>query len=339
MSAINSLAEQDFEQLSIQRTENGLASIIAVHDTTLGPALGGVRIRKYESDDAAAADAMRLARAMTYKAALAGLALGGGKSVINADPRSEKTRGLLEAHGRHIALLGGRYIPGADMGTGPADLKVIAEHAPRVSSDGRDPSPYTARGVVASISAVATHLGRDGVDGLRVAVQGAGNVGLGIVKLLTAGGATVLVADPDPERVRLAVEDFGAQASSLEEILHADVDVVCPAGPGLVIDERTVDRLKAVALVGAANNMLASPEAGAALIARGIVHVPDFVSNAGGLISCDAELNGLTDFVGKVDRIGDVVIEILDRARATGVDSSTVAIELAERRIAEVRAA
>lgn len=338
MSVVNSLADQDFEQLSIRRTEGGFASIVAVHDTTLGPALGGVRIRKYASDELAAADAMRLARAMTFKAALAGLPLGGGKSVVNADPFSDKTRDVLEAHGRHIGMFGGRYIPGADMGTGSADLAVIGRYVPRVSSAGRDPSPYTARGVVASIAAVASHLGRD-VEGLRVAVQGAGNVGLGIVEQLTARGATVLVADPDPVRVEKAVESFGAQPSPLSDILHAEVDVVCPAGPGQVVDHAVAKRLSAVAVVGAANNMLAEPTVSAALAARGVVYVPDFVSNSGGLISCEAEVNGVSDFVDRVDRIGEVVLEILDYARVVGVDSDTAAVSLARRRIAEFAAA
>ncbi|MFE3291168.1 Glu/Leu/Phe/Val dehydrogenase dimerization domain-containing protein [Rhodococcus sp. NPDC059234] len=344
MSAVNTLAEQDFEQLSIRRLTGGFASIIAVHDTTLGPALGGVRIRKYASDDLAAADALRLARAMTFKAALAGLPLGGGKSVINADPREDKSRGLLEEHGRHVAALGGRYIPGADMGTGPADLEVIGRYAPQVSSDGRDPSPYTARGVVASILTVSNRLsgngiGHDGLDGLRVAVQGIGNVGLGIVEQLTARGARVLVADPDPARVELAVERHGASATTLDEVLLADVDVVCPAGPGLVVTEAIAGSLRAGAVVGAANNMLADPGVGATLTARGVVHVPDFVSNAGGLISCAAEVSGDTEFLDRVDRIGGVVDEILRHATATGTDPDTAAIALARKRIDEVRAA
>lgn len=337
MSAINILAEQDFEQLSIRRIERGFASIVAVHDTTLGPALGGVRIRRYPSDDAAAADAMRLARAMTYKAALAGLPLGGGKSVVNADPRSDKTRALLAAHGRHVGMFGGRYIPGADMGTGTTDLELIGLYTPTVASAHRDPSPYTARGVVSSISVVARHLGRDGLAGLRVAVQGAGKVGAGIVSLLTASGASVLVADPDPERVRMAVEAHGAQAYPLENILEADVDIVCPAGPGEVIDARVVDRLKAVAVVGAANNMLAADGLIDGLIARGITYVPDFVSNAGGLIACEAEVVGRTDFESRVDRIGDVVVEILDHARGTGQDTVGAAVALAEKRIRAAR--
>ncbi|GAA4475960.1 amino acid dehydrogenase [Rhodococcus olei] len=344
MSAVDTLAEQGFEQLSIQRIAGGFASIVAVHDTTLGPALGGVRIRKYATDDLAAADALRLARAMTFKAALAGLPLGGGKSVINADPHDDKSVEMLEAHGRHVAAFGGRYIPGADMGTGPADLAVIGRHAPRVSSDRRDPSPYTARGVVASIETVSNRLagngiGHNGLDGLRVAVQGIGNVGLGIVEQLTARGARVTVADPDPRRVALAVEAHGATATTLDEVLLADVDVVCPAGPGLTVTEAVAGSLRARAVVGAANNMLAGPGVGATLAARGIVHVPDFVSNAGGLISCAAEVGGEDEFVGRVDRIGAVVDEILHQAAVTGSDPDTAAVALARKRIDAARVA
>ncbi|WP_249353365.1 Glu/Leu/Phe/Val dehydrogenase dimerization domain-containing protein [Rhodococcus sp. Q] len=342
MSALDTLGEQNFEQLSVRRLDGGFASIVAVHDTTLGPALGGVRIRKYATDDLAAADALRLARAMTFKAALAGLPLGGGKSVINADPRDDKTVEMLEAHGRHVAAFDGRYIPGADMGTGPADLEVIGRHAPRVSSDGRDPSPYTARGVVVSMETVANRLGSNGIghkglDGLRVAVQGIGNVGRGIVELLTARGARVVVADPDPERVASAVTDHGATATALDTVLLSDVDVVCPAGPGLVVTEEVAGRLRASAVVGAANNMFAGPGVGATLAARGVAYVPDFVSNAGGLISCAAEINGEVDFVDRVDRIGVVVDEILHNAAVTRSDPESAAMALAHRRIDAAR--
>ncbi|MFF0814349.1 Glu/Leu/Phe/Val dehydrogenase dimerization domain-containing protein [Rhodococcus sp. NPDC003318] len=345
MSVVNTLAEQHFEHLSVRRiTDAGVASIVAVHDTTLGPALGGVRIRKYANDELAAADALRLARAMTFKAALAEVALGGGKSVINADPRADKTVELLEAHGRHVASLGGRYIPGADMGTCPADLEVIGRYAPRVSSDGRDPSPYTARGVVASIEKVANRLAGNGIrhsglDGLRVAVQGVGNVGFGIVEQLTARGARVVVADPDRDRVDTAVERHGATATPLDRVLLADVDVVCPAGPGLVVTEEVAGRLRAAAVVGAANNMLSGPGVGETLTARGVVYVPDFVSNAGGLISCAAEVSGDRDFLDRVDRIGTVVEEVLDHAQSTRTDAQLAAITLAGKRIAAARRA
>lgn len=337
-TALTTFAEQDFEQLLVTRDGTGRRGFIAVHDTSLGPALGGVRIRRYPDDETAAADALRLARAMTYKAALAGLPLGGGKSVINADPRTEKTPELLAAHGRAVARLGGRYIPAADMGTGPADLRAIGAHAPVVAGAERDPSPSTARGVAAAMRAVALRRGHGSLEGLRVAVQGVGNVGMHLLALLHAEGARTLVDDLDPLRVRDAVTRFGAEPADGRDVLVADVDLVCPAGAGLVLDADRIERVRAWAVVPAANNALASDELAERLRERGVDLVPDFVANAGGLISCEAEIRGAAVDTDRLDAIGNTTAEVLAAADADGVDSLTAATAVADRRIAAARA-
>lgn len=335
MSVIEQYAHDQFEQLSI-RSEHGVTSIIAIHDTTLGPALGGIRYRLYPDSSAAVADALRLAKSMTYKAALAGLPLGGGKSVINADP-AHKTDTVLRFHGRHIRSLEGRYIPGADMGTGPADLSTIAAIVPVVSSADEDPSPHTARGVVEAMRSALAADGHDSLSGVRVAVQGAGHVGSHIVELLTETGAVVLVADADPERQRVVAERTGALAVDPDEILISDVDVVCPAGPGLVITTAVAEQMKARYVVGAANNMIANSAATDVLMQRGIVYVPDFVANAGGLISCEHEVNQSGHRETNLAGISGTVRTILGLARANHSTTVDAAVAVAEQRLAAAR--
>jgi leucine dehydrogenase len=207
VTLVDDIEARDFEEVVLCRDPGaGLRSVIAIHDTTLGPALGGIRMRRYASHQAAVRDALDLAEAMTAKAALAGLALGGGKSVIDADPASPGKARIVAAHARYVGALGGRYIPAVDMGTGVADLDVVARHVPVVASERRDPSRFTALGVVRSIEAALRFGGRAGLRGRRVAVQGLGHVGRHVVDLLVAAGAEVLVADVDDARVR-AVRD------------------------------------------------------------------------------------------------------------------------------------
>lgn len=335
------VADRDIEQLVLCRDPAaGLRSVIAIHDTTLGPALGGVRMRRYDSHDAAIRDAIDLAEAMTYKAALAGLALGGGKSVIDADPRAPGRTAMLTAHARYIGALGGRYIPGVDMGTTVEDLDLMARHVPVVSSQRRDPSRYTALGVLRSIEAALDWAGGPtaGLDGRRVAVQGLGHVGRHLVEMLRAAGAEVLVADLDDKRVATVRDRFGAVPVAVDAILGADVDVLCPCAAGGVITEPVVDGLKARMVIAAANNVLADDRIATALAARGIVYVPDFVANAGGLIACEAEVRGTDDGLdARVDAIGDTARAVLGRATETGTDVVTVAVGLARDRLAARR--
>jgi leucine dehydrogenase len=337
MSLTTELAERDFEQLVLCRDPGaGLRSVIAVHDTTLGPALGGIRMRRYPNPDAAVADAMNLAQAMTYKAALAGLPLGGGKSVIDADPTRSDKAALVTAHGRYIAALSGRYIPGVDMGMNVADLDLVARTGARVSSQRRDPSWYTARGVVRSIEAAA---GWAGTPVGRVAVQGLGNVGRHVVDILLAAGAEVVVADLDDARVAGAVAT-GAHAVPAEEILTADADVLCPCAAGGVVTEALLDRLKARLVVGAANNVLATDDVAGSLAERGVVHVPDFVANAGGLMACEAELRGTDDgLLEMVDGIADTTLAVLRRGAGSRTGTVAVAVAMAQERLATHRSA
>ena len=323
----------EFEQLTTVRDpDSGIRSVVAIHDTTMGPSLGGVRMRAYPSFDDAVRDAMALARAMTYKSALAGLRLGGGKSVIDATATPAAKAAFLPVHARHVAALGGRYIPGADMGTDAADMEVLARDVPVVSSR-RDPSPFTARGVLRAVEAT---LGRQGhrLAGRRIAVQGLGKVGSALVGLLRAAGAEVLVADTDDARVR-AARGAGAVAMPVGEILTADADVLCPCAAGGVLTPAVLDALRARAVVPGANNPLAGDSGAAVLAARGVDYVPDFVANAGGVIVCEAEVLGSDDGIEeKIDAIGTTAVRILDEAAGRGTDTVTVAHELARARLA-----
>jgi len=338
---LDDLVERDFEQVVLCRDPgSGLRSVIAVHDTTLGPALGGVRMRAYPSDAEALADALALARAMTYKAALAGLPLGGGKSVVNAAPTPENKHRLLEVHARYIATLGGRYVPGVDMGTTVEDLERIARWAPVVCSQRGDPSAYTARGVVRSIEAALPHAGLgDRLGGLRVAVQGLGSVGVHVTRLLAAAGAQLVVADVAGERVAGVVAETGAATLPADRILLADVDVLCPCAGGGVLTAAVADGMRARLVAGAANNVLSSASVAVALAARGIVLVPDFVANAGGLMAVEAELRGDgSGLDALVDGIAATTATVLGRAGGSGSDTLSVALALAEERLRERRA-
>ena len=333
------MTDRDFEQVVLCRDPStGLESVIAVHDTTLGPSLGGIRMRSYATFADAVGDALNLAQAMTCKAALAGLDLGGGKSVINADPAAANRNDLLAAHARYIQTLSGRYIPAVDMGTTVEDLELVGQYVTTVSSQRRDPSEMTARGVVAAIrAAVALH---DDVtlSGARVAVQGLGHVGEHVARLLSEAGARVLAADVDAERVRLVCQRYGATATPVVDILAADVDVLVPCAGGGVIDADTASTVKARYVIGAANNLLADDVLALTLSQRGIVHVPDFVANAGGLIACDAELrDDDSTLLERVDGIGRTSAAVLQRAAETGQDTVTVAVELATARLERSR--
>jgi leucine dehydrogenase len=291
-------------------------------------------MRRYPSREAAVADALDLAQAMTYKSALAGLPLGGGKSVINADPGAANRDEILIAHARYIATLGGRYIPGVDMGTTVRDLELIGHYVPVVCSQRGDPSYFTARGVVRCIEVALAYATGGTSDGRRVALQGLGNVGFHVARMLTEAGAEVIAADLDQEKVARAVEELGAKAVPLAEILRVDADVITPCAAGGVIDDAVVGDLKAKVVVGAANNMLAHSRIAGELATRGIAHVPDFVANAGGIMAVEAELrDDETGLPAKVDSIAETARTVLDRAASTGADTVTVALDMARQRV------
>jgi leucine dehydrogenase len=324
---------------------SGVTIAIAVHSTALGPALGGARMWHYESPADGIEDALRLARAMTYKAAAAGLLLGGGKGVIcaptSARPEGELRRAMLLDFGDAVASLGGRYVTAEDVGTGAADMAVIAERTSHVVGlpDERggsgDPSPVTARGVLAALRACLEHrFGDASLAGVRVCVAGAGHVGGRLARLLAGGGAEVLLADVDPARRALA-EELGATWIDPGDAILADCDVLAPCALGGVIDAATVERLRCAIVCGAANNVLADERLAIDLTKRGIVYAPDFIANAGGLINVYAELHQLdrAAVTALVDHIGGTIGLVLDAAEHNGTTPLAEAQALALARL------
>ncbi|MEU6919241.1 Glu/Leu/Phe/Val dehydrogenase family protein [Streptomyces olindensis] len=313
----------------------GLRSVIAVHDTTLGPALGGVRMHAYQDENAALDDALRLARAMTLKASAAGLGLGGGWSVVIGDPARDKTEELLRAHGRFIATLGGRFIPVNDIGTTQADIEVIGREAAPVCDSG-DPSPMTALGVLEGIRACLRATGGDGdLAGVRVCVQGVGNVGSALAALLAAESAELVVADTDPARAAAVAERHGARVVDPADAARTECDVLAPCAMGAVVDDATLPGLRCRIIAGGANNVLARPGHAAALAERGILYAPDFCVNAGGLVFLEEQILGhdRTTAEQRVRQVGVRVAEVIDRARRTGVTTTEAAVALAEARL------
>ncbi len=295
MNRYRTLKVPGYEQvLRCTDPESGLNAIIAVHDTTLGPALGGCRMWSYKSEDAALADALRLARGMTFKAAVAGLPLGGGKAVVIRDPRCDKSPQLLRALGRAVAHLGGAYVTGEDVGTSVADMALVREETPHVAGladTSGDPSPVTAAGVLHGIRAALRHrFGSPDLDGITVAVQGLGHVGFHLCRMLREAGAQLVVADIADDAVARAVATFDAAAVAPDAIVDAKADLFAPCALGGVIDGDTAGRLRAGVVAGAANNQLADPADGMTLHRRGVLYAPDYVINAGGLINVSWEI-------------------------------------------------
>ncbi|MFE5121456.1 Leu/Phe/Val dehydrogenase [Streptomyces sp. NPDC056669] len=325
-----------FEQaLFSHDAETGLRSLVVSHDTTLGPALGGVRMYPYEDETAALEDGLCLAQAMTLKAAAAGLDLGGGWSVIIGDPARDKTEALLRAHGRFIATLGGRFIPVNDVGTTQADLKVIGTEASPVCADG-DPSPMTALGVLEGIRACLRATGGDGsLGGVRVCVQGAGNVGAALARLLAAESAELLVSDTDARRADAVARIVGARVIDPTTAAVAECDVLAPCALGGVVNDRTLPELRCRIIAGGANNVLAAPEHAAALAARGILYAPDFCVNAGGLIFLEERLLGHDNARAehRVRQVGERVATVIEHARRSGVPPTEAALSLARARL------
>ncbi|MDP6788017.1 MAG: Glu/Leu/Phe/Val dehydrogenase dimerization domain-containing protein [Rhodospirillales bacterium] len=321
---------------------SGLHAFIAVHDTTLGPALGGCRMWPYGSTDHALGDALRLSRGMTYKAALAGVALGGGKAVILGDPKTGKSERLFHAFGAMVEALGGLYITAEDVGTSVGDMDWIAEttaHVTGTSRNGGDPSPMTALGVYEGIRAAVKHrLGSTDLSEVTVAVQGLGHVGRALCQRLAADGANLIVADVDADAVKFAVDELGATATEADRIHAVAADVFAPCALGAVLDDETVPALRSAIVAGAANNQLAQDRHGQELHRRGILYAPDYVINAGGLISVAQAVAGEdasgTKAWSAVRRIGAVLSEIFDRAEAEGRSPGAIADRLAVERIA-----
>ncbi len=330
-----------------QDPASGLRSIIAVHDTTLGPALGGARFYPYEDEDQALYDVLRLSHAMTLKNSVAGLDLGGGKSVIIGDFRKSKTDVLLESFGKLVESLGGRYITAEDIGTTPQDMDVVARRtrwAVGKSSEtggSGDPSPATARGLMAAARAVLGWAnGSEDFTGRRVAVQGVGKVGYDYARRLSEQGAELVVTDMYPPAIKRAVEDLGAKAVEPEDIYAVDCDIFAPCALGGVLNDHTIPQLRCTAIVGSANNQLHEDRHAHELAERGILYAPDFVVNSGGVINVAIELGGydIERAAARIDGIRDTVLGILKTAKREGLLPHEAAVSMGKRRIERARA-
>lgn len=337
------VAEHKHEQVSVYYdSASGYRGIIAIHDTRLGPALGGTRFWKYADDRAALVDALRLSRGMTYKAAVAGLNLGGGKSVIIGDNKTTRREPIFRAHGRHVESLGGRYITAEDVGTSTADMEFIraeTEHVTGLLGKSGDPSPVTAYGVYWGMKACAQlRYGSDSLAGRTVAVQGCGHVGYFLCKLMHEEGAQLVVTDIDAHRVKAVVQDFGAGAVKPDEIYGQRADIFAPCALGAVVNDDTLQQLKVDIIAGAANNQLAEDRHGQQLEAQGMLYAPDYVINGGGLINVNAELHGwsLERARNKAGEIYDTILRVFDIAKEEKIPSFKAADRLAEQRIAMV---
>ncbi|MCE2454923.1 MAG: Glu/Leu/Phe/Val dehydrogenase [Gemmatimonadetes bacterium] len=345
MKIFDLMTEGKHEQIVFwSEPELGYRGIIAIHDTTLGPALGGTRFWNYASGDEALLDALRLSKGMTQKAAVTGLDLGGGKSVIWGDNRTEDREMVLRAHGRAVESLGGRYITAVDVGTSSEDMEYMrmeTEHVVGLPTASGDPSPVTAFGVFQGIrAAIAFKFGGDDLEGRHVAVQGLGNVGYSLCRFLAEAGARLTVADIVPERVAEAGREFGAGSEAPERIHAVEADVFAPCALGGVLNDDTISELQVSVVAGAANNQLQrSAKHATVLREAGILYAPDYVANAGGLIHVYGELRhwGDAQVRRKVSEIRMTLLGIFEVAAREGISPNAAANRVVEERIRRTR--
>ena len=349
MNVFTSMSERDHEQVVYCLDKSsGLRAIIAIHDTTLGPALGGCRLWHYENESEALRDALRLSRGMTYKAAVAGLNLGGGKAVIMADPQMPKTESMFGSLGRFIEGLAGRYITAEDVGTTVKDMSFVRVETPYVTglslAEGGlgDPSPITALGVFHGQRAALSHVfGQDQWVGRTVAVQGLGQVGSNLVARLISAGASVIACDRDNLKAKKMIELFPQlKIISPEEIYDVKCDIFAPCALGGTVNQKTIERLRCQILAGSANNVLEQEDLdSASLKNKNILYVPDFVISAGGLMSVSVELahGKRKDALAKATGIFDIVDHVLCTAQNENITTQRAALRIAEKRIASIR--
>ncbi len=349
MKIVEYMEKNEYEQMVICVDNNvGLKAIIAIHDTTLGPALGGTRMWQYPGEDEAMQDALRLAKGMTYKAAAAGLNLGGGNAVIMGDPKDirQKTEALLRSFGKYVGSMCGRYITTQDMGTTVDDMEKIAAETeyvvglPSAMGGSGDLSPMTAYGVLRAIEACAKNVfGSGSLKGKTAAVQGLGKVGSALARLLHQEGAQIIATDVFEEATRGAFRQFGATIVKAEEIYSVESDVFCPCAQGGTINKDTIGRLKTRIVCGAANNQLADDGCADLLAQKRILYAPDYVVNAGSVIQLALELGGhnLEGAKPRVARIYDTMEEIIERAGAEHVTTASAANRMVEERIQSMR--
>jgi leucine dehydrogenase len=346
MDFFQQMVEMGHERvLFCSNPEVGLQAIIAVHSTVLGPGLGGCRMWPYGSTEEALTDVLRLSRGMTYKAAAAGLNLGGGKAVIIGDAKKDKTEELFRAFGRYVESLNGFYITAEDVGTGTEDMEVVHHETrwvtglPPELGGGGDPSPVTAFGTLQGIKAAVQHLGDDSLKGRSVAVQGLGSVGYNLARFLRDEGAKVFGTDIDPETTARAREELGVEIVPIDEILEVECDVVAPCALGAVINDDSIPKLRCRVVAGAANNQLKEDRHGQELHDRGILYAPDYVINAGGLINVYNELVGYNREVAMRMARGIFanMARLFEISRAQSIPTYLAADRLAEERIGRVK--
>jgi leucine dehydrogenase len=343
MEIFTYMEKYDYEQLVFcQDKSSGLKAIIAIHDTTLGPALGGTRMWTYKSEEEAIEDALRLAKGMTYKNAAAGLNLGGGKTVIIGDPKKDKNPEMFRAFGRYIQGLNGRYITAEDVGTTVHDMDLIHLEtdfvtgiSPESGSSG-NPSPVTAYGVYKGMKAAAMEAyGSDSLEGKTVAIQGVGNVAYALCEFLHEEGAKLIVTDINKQSVERAVEAFNATAVDPDDIYDVDCDIYAPCALGATVNDDTINRLKAKIIAGSANNQLKSSKHGDIIHEKGIVYAPDYVINSGGVINVADELVGYNQkrAMKKVETIYDSLTRVFEISRTDKIPTYVAADRMAEERI------
>lgn len=348
MEVLSMMQEMGHEQVVFCQDERtGLKAIIAVHNTVLGPSLGGTRMWSYASEAEAIKDALRLSRGMTYKSAISGLNLGGGKAVIIGDSRKDKSEALFRRFGRFVESLDGKYITAEDVGISPADISYVAmetDHVaglPESQGGSGNPSPVTAHGVYMGMKGAAKFAyGSDSLKGKKVAVQGVGSVGYNLVEKLVKEGAKVTITDIHEEGIKAITSQFDVNVASVDDIYDVDMDIYAPCALGATINDETIDRLKCSVIAGAANNQLETESKhGQILLDKGIVWAPDFLVNAGGIINCYAEVAGFEQgwAMHEVERIYQTTQDILVKSRNEGIPSYLAANRMAEDRIASVR--
>lgn len=345
MEIFKIMQEYDYEQLIFcQDKSSGLKAIIAIHDTTLGPALGGTRIYDYKTDEEAIIDALRLARGMTYKNAAAGLNLGGGKAVIIGDPKKIKSEALFRAFGRFVEGLNGRYITGEDMNMTQKDAAYInceTDYIVGLETGSGNPSPMTAYGVFKGMQAAVNEVyGSDDLEGKTVAIQGLGAVGRILAELLYEAGAKLIVTSRDQAKVAKAVAELGATAVGPDEIYGVECDVFSPCAIGAIINDKTIEQLKCKIIAGPANNQLAEPRHGDILHERGILYVPDYVINSGGVINIIDDISGREyskeNAMKNTAKIYDACKKVFEIAKRHGIPTYKAADKMVEERIASV---
>jgi leucine dehydrogenase len=347
MEIFDKLAAKNHEQIVFCNDEvSGLRAIVAIHNTTLGPALGGTRMWPYKSEEDAIKDALRLSRGMTFKSSVAGLNLGGGKAVIIGDPRKMKSEALFRAYGRFVEGLGGRYITAEDVGTDVQCMEWVRQETSYVTGISRalggsgDPSPVTAVGVFMGIKACANfRWGSESLEGRRVVVQGVGAVGYHLVKHLVSAGAKVTVTDIDEKNIARAKREFSPEFVEPDRVYDVDADIFAPCALGGVMNDDTIPRLKVEIVAGSANNVLEEEKRhGRALMERGVLYAPDYVINAGGLINVANELEGYNQAraLKQAKGIYEIVGRVLETAKQEDIPTNKAADNLALRRIAEI---